>query len=64
MPEPTHALANPLVAGEFGAQFCLGIPLRNRAGFNLGALCVLDFKPREVTARDLGSHQSCCTCDE
>ena len=36
-----RALANPLVAGEFGAQFYLGIPLRTADGFNLGTLCVL-----------------------
>jgi two-component sensor histidine kinase len=44
-----RTLANPLVAGEFGAQFYLGVPLRTHDGFNLGTLCVLDFVPRTVT---------------
>jgi len=48
-----RALANPLVAGEFGAQFYLGIPLRTRDGFNLGTLCVIDFAPRVASAHDI-----------
>jgi len=44
-----RTLANPLVAGEFGVQFYLGVPLRTHDGFNLGTLCVLDFVPRTVT---------------
>ena len=48
-----RALANPLVAGEFGAQFYLGIPLRTRDGFNLGTLCVIDFAPRAANADDI-----------
>jgi len=61
-----RALANPLVAGEFGAQFYLGIPLRTRAGFNLGTLCVLDFQPREVTEHEVSvlSHLAAVVMDE
>ena len=44
-----RTLANPLVAGSFGAQFYLGVPLQTLDGFNLGTLCVLDFEPRTVT---------------
>jgi eukaryotic-like serine/threonine-protein kinase len=33
-----HALANPLVAGEFGLRFYVGVPLRTHDGFNLGTL--------------------------
>ena len=47
------ALANPLVAGEFGLQFYLGIPLRTRDGYNLGTLCVIDFAPRTATEQDI-----------
>lgn len=44
-----RAFANPLVAGEFGLQFYLGVPLHTQDGFNLGTLCVLDKQPRTVT---------------
>ena len=50
-----RALANPLVAGEFGLQFYFGIPLRTRDGFNLGTLCVLDFAPECRATRMLPS---------
>lgn len=43
------ALANPLVAGEFGLRFYAGIPLRTHDGHGLGTLCVIDKKPREIT---------------
>jgi len=43
-----HALANPLVAGEFGLQFYAGVPLQTTDGYNLGTLCVLDFEPRTL----------------
>lgn len=43
------ALANPLVAGEFGLRFYAGIPLKTRDGHNLGTLCVIDKKPRKIT---------------
>lgn len=45
-----RALANPLVAGEFGLRFYAGAPLRTSDGYNLGTICVLDFEPRDVTA--------------
>jgi two-component sensor histidine kinase len=48
-----RALANPLVAGEFGLQFYFGIPLRTRDGFNLGTLCVIDFAPRVPSHQDV-----------
>ena len=43
------ALANPLVAGEFGLRFYAGIPLRTQDGHGLGTLCVIDKAPREIT---------------
>jgi GAF domain-containing protein len=48
-----RARANPLVAGDAGIQFYLGIPLRTHDGFNLGALCVLDFVPRGASEADI-----------
>jgi phosphoserine phosphatase RsbU/P len=47
-----RALANPLVAGEFGLQFYAAVPLRTHDGFNLGTLCLLDREPRDLSAGD------------
>jgi signal transduction histidine kinase len=41
-------LANPLVAGDFGLRFYVGVPLTTRDGYNLGTICVIDTEPREV----------------
>ncbi len=43
-----RSLANPLVAGEFGLRFYAAVPLKTRAGYNLGTLCVIDKAPRAV----------------
>ncbi len=43
------ALSNPLVAGDFGLRFYAAVPLQTHDGYNLGTLCCLDFKPRELT---------------
>ena len=43
-----RSLANPLVAGDFGLRFYVGVPLRTQDGFNLGTLCVIDKEPRPV----------------
>lgn len=43
-----RSLANPLVAGEFGLRFYVGVPLTTSDGFNLGTLCVIDKAPRLV----------------
>ncbi|MBC7644203.1 MAG: GAF domain-containing protein [Thermoleophilia bacterium] len=44
-----RALANPLVAGEFGLQFYAGAPLTMKGGFNFGTLCIIDHEPRTLT---------------
>lgn len=40
---------NPLVCGDFGLRFYLGIPLRTHDGHNLGSLSVIDTARRTVT---------------
>ncbi len=51
-PYDPRALANPLVAGEFGLKFYAGVPLRTSDGHKLGTLCILDFEPRDLTAKE------------
>lgn len=51
--EDPRSLANPLVAGSFGLRFYVGVPLKTHDNFNLGMLCCLDAKPREVTQAEL-----------
>jgi serine/threonine protein kinase len=50
-----RTLANPLVAGSFGLQFYVGVPLTTREGYNLGTLCVLDFEPRTVSQQQIAT---------
>ncbi len=41
---------NPSVTGKDGLRFYAGMPLSRRDGLNIGTLCVLDTKPRQLTA--------------
>lgn len=56
-PSDPRALSNPLVAGEFGLKFYAGVPLALAGGHNMGTLCILDFKPRELSADETSSLQ-------
>lgn len=47
-----RTLANPLVAGEFGLEFYAAAPLTTDEGYNLGTLCVIDKKPRTLSAKE------------
>lgn len=40
---------NPLVTGEPHIRFYLGIPLRTPDGHNIGTLCAIDQKPRDLS---------------
>ena len=44
---------NPLVAGAPGLRFYAGVPVTGPGGLVLGALCVIDRVPRELTAAQL-----------
>jgi signal transduction histidine kinase len=50
-----HTLENPLVRGELGLRFYAGAPLTVAGGHNLGTLCVIDTKPRELTDDELAT---------
>ena len=45
-------LANPFVAGDFGLQFFAGAPIITADGFRLGAVCVIDKKPRAISSEE------------
>lgn len=47
-----RALANPLVAGEFGLRFYAAAPLRTEENHNLGTLCIIDQQPRSFTEEE------------
>jgi len=40
---------NPLVTGNPNAKFYAGMPLKTSNGMNIGTLCLLDTKPRQLT---------------
>ncbi len=44
--------ANPLVTGTPFARFYAGIPLETPEGIPIGALCILDHKPRTLTDKE------------
>jgi len=47
--------ANPLVLGELHIRFYAGAPLTAPNGHHLGALCVMDHTPRQLTREQLES---------
>lgn len=46
---------NPLVTGEPHVTFYAGVPLTSEEGLPLGTLCVIDNKPKELTAAQRNS---------
>lgn len=47
-----RTLANPLVVGLLGLRFYGASPLRTKEGFNLGTFCIIDKKPRVLSAEE------------
>lgn len=43
---------NPMVVGDPGIRAYLGMPVRAPSGFSVGALCVLDHRPRTFSEED------------
>ncbi len=43
---------NPLVVGEPGIRFYAGCPIQAQDGCVLGTLCLIDVKPRELSAKE------------
>ncbi|MFT6914518.1 MAG: diguanylate cyclase (GGDEF)-like protein [Motiliproteus sp.] len=48
-----RTLTNSLVSEKFGLQFYAAAPLTTSNNLNLGTICVIDFKPREVTTEEI-----------
>lgn len=48
-----RTLTNPLVASEFGLRFYAASQLETHDGYNLGTLCVIDFKPRSISETEI-----------
>lgn len=46
---------NPFVTGEANIQFYAGAPLIDKEGHRLGALCVIDQKPRDLSQEQLSA---------
>jgi diguanylate cyclase (GGDEF)-like protein len=44
---------SPLVTGEPHIRSYIGVPLRTPSGHNIGSLCVMDVRPREVSKEQL-----------
>lgn len=53
--EHDHFRTNPMVTGSPFVRFYAGVPLRTSSGHNLGALCVIDDKPKKLTCDERSS---------
>jgi signal transduction histidine kinase len=47
--------SNPMVTGDPNIVFYAGVPLMTEEGYALGALCVLDVQPKELTGEQIKS---------
>jgi diguanylate cyclase (GGDEF)-like protein len=44
---------SPLVTGEPHIRFYIGVPLKTHDGYNIGTLCAMDQRPRELSAEEI-----------
>ena len=58
--------SNPLVIGPPNIRSYAGVPLRTRDGYNVGALCAMDTRPRRFSPADIAilSNFANIVCDE
>ena len=45
---------NPFVSGDFHLRFYAGVPIRGPEGKGVGSFCLVDTKPRELGAKQIG----------
>jgi GAF domain-containing protein len=50
-----RTLTNPLVCGDLGLRFYVGIPLTTSDGYNLGTFNIIDVEPRDFSDEDLAT---------
>ena len=46
---------NPLATGPENVRFYAGVPLRSPDGQPVGTFCIVDHKPRDMSAEDLAA---------
>lgn len=55
---------NPLVTGEPNIRFYAGAPLHSAEGHRVGALCIIDVKPREFPEKQIQALRDLADCVE